>query len=191
MANFVGSDRSVILKFSLCLKYHSILPFYWLDENNSSGQSTLKYIFQTTWRILLWFAWYLYKDLHGHIGRTRYLYVRDLYLDRHEEALIWIIWIFSNRWLNDQCVIAYDPWNLQILVVESTTLISSFKIDLHPVTVFCEFLFPTICSFVWFVVESTRVENFWTEFNQSIESLQWMTWRNFLFGSESKNRKAD
>ena len=80
---------------------------------------------------------------------------------------------------------------LQILVVKSTTLIASLKIDLHSITIICKFQFPSIDPFDWFVVESTRVENFGTEFNQSIESLKRVSWWYLLFSCWCKTGEAD
>ena len=71
-------------------------------------------------------------------------------------------------------------------VVETTTL----KTELHSVSIVIKFVSPSIGPLCW-LIKSTGLENFSWELNQTLESLNWMTWWNLLFIGWDKASKKN
>ena len=75
--------------------------------------------------------------------------------------------------------------NLQILVIEAATLISSLKIEFHSISIICKLFFPACYSFFGLIL----IETFRCEFNKTIKSGQWVTWWNFFLGRGNQTSK--
>ena len=68
-------------------------------------------------------------------------------------------------------------WEL-IFIIESTSLVSSFEVSCHTFSISFEFSDPGLLR--WEEWEPV-VHNFFGEFNQSVQSLKWVSWWDLLF----------